>query len=454
MKIKSVREQRKVALLFSCAAFLLASLSSSNVFAGNLLDSYKSLTSKEYQSKSPSALNSKSLEAKVKVQRSKMRPNLTLSAAEVRRRQDISATGNSLIRSGEATFDNSRRMATLTQPLFDPRIRGELALAKLEYEGSLQLTEQDDQKQIADYFVSYVEASMLRNIDASYQRALNRLKKEQAAAQEKRNLKLVTVHELDTIKLHTLRLAKLSRLSLSQYQQTLNYLESFNLSTQPIEMVSMRQDLDSSENFKLNMNENTSISDIEANRISNQIAQLDQTIKNVKSNRWPTVNAIGLYEYDDAAETIFGGQNTVSNYEVGIIFAWELFSGGGTKHKVREANYAKKSRQALLEKRTQENRIRLARMQTSYSQSFQLMKDERDIMFHRKSIKQAIDKGYQAGTESLLSKIDSIRLHEESIREYEMARHNALIGYIKLKSFTDGIFEQDARHIDALFNQF
>ncbi|MBL4674231.1 MAG: TolC family protein [Arenicella sp.] len=452
MKNKSYIEQPKVALLFSCAAFFLASLPSSNVFAGSLLDSYNSLASKEYQSEGPSALNSKSLEAKVRVQRSKMGPSLTLSAAEVRRKQDISATGNSLIRSGQATFDNSRRMATLKQPLFDPQIRGELALAKLEYKGSLQVTEQDEQKQIADYFVSYVEASLLQNIVASYQRALDRLKKEQAAAQEKRNLKLVTVHELDTIKLHTLRLAKLSRLSLSQYQQTLNYLESFNLSTQPIDMMFMRQDLDSSENFKLNMTENAIISDVEANKISNQIAQLDQTIKNVKSNRWPTVNAIGLYEYDDAAETIFGGQNTVSNYEVGITFVWELFSGGGTKYKVREANYAKKSRQALLEKRNQDNRVHLARMQNSYSQSFQHMKDERSIMSHSKSIKEAIEKGYQAGTESLLSKIDSIRLHEESIREYEMARHNALIGYIKLKSFTDGIFEQDARHIDALFN--
>ncbi len=449
MKNKTALGRRKVALFLSCASVLTVV---SNAYAGGLLDSYNTIVSQEYQSEVASALNSMSLEERVKVQRSKLRPSLTLSAAEVRRRQDISTSGNSLIRSGDATFDNSRRMATVKQPLFDPQLRGELALAKLEYKGSLDLSEQDQQLQIADYFVNFVEASMLDRIGDSYQRALSSLKKEQAIAEEKRELKIVTVHELDTIKLHTLRLAKFSRLSESRYDRTINYLESFKLSGQGVVLGSMNQDLDSSDQFKLAINPNADISDIEVNKLSNQISRLDQTIKNIKSHRWPTINAVGLYEFDDAAETIFGGENRVSNYEVGITLEWTLFSGGGSKHKVREAKFAKRSQQAMLKKRNRDNRVRLATLQNEYTQSFQLMQDERAIMSHRKSVKEAIDKGHRAGTESLLSKIDSILLHEESVREYEIARHNTLTSFIKLKSFTGGISAQDARQIDALFN--
>jgi hypothetical protein len=64
-----------------------------------------------------------------------------------------------------------------------------------------------------------------------------------------------------------------------------------------------------------------------------------------------------------------------------------------------------------------------------------------------------MEKGYEAGTETLLSTVDAIVLYEESVRQFDISRYQSLINFIELTSFSGGLKYADAQAIDALFEQ-
>jgi len=186
--------------------------------------------------------------------------------------------------------------------------------------------------------------------------------------------------------------------------------------------------------------------------LQTEIKRHEQEIKNEKASRLPRLNFVMSYEFDNAPEKVISNENDVSNYELGVVMEWDIFNGGKSYHKVSEARYMAQSKRILLNKKLQQQAGKYLELRKNFEHSNQLLADEAQILSHRLTVRDAMEKGFQGGTETFLATIDSVLLHEESLRNYERARYTVVKNYVALKSHSTGLLRDDAVVIDGLFN--
>ncbi|RBP50748.1 TolC family protein [Arenicella xantha] len=431
---------------------LLASLFhfASTAHAGALQDAIDNEVQKLTE-ESVGNLEKQAMDARVKATRSALFPSVRISGTEAQRRQSIRAEQNSLILSGDNTFDNRRYMAILEQPLFDREKTSALDEAKVYAEFASQTVDFERQQVISGLLAAYLEIAKGKEIDESFTRTLTNLEREHKSAQKKLDLKLITSGQLNTIKLHLLNATKNRDLSNSDTARARSFMDARLLGgAAAIPTVADNADLHA---LTIPAEDQLSRSDADIISLNTDIALLKARAKKEKAKRLPKINLVALYEYDDAAETVFGGPSRIEDYEVGIVLQWDLFKGGYSKHKVQEIKFLQRAKEQRLNEALAGVNSTLLSHSGAFQDALARLTLERDMMTFRKQVLDATVKGFSVGEQDYLGTIDAALLYEESRRNQIEAKYKVLTEFVAAHRLAGSLSSDAVPQIESLFEQ-
>ncbi len=435
----------------NCTAlvFVMALGLSFNTAAGPLVDAINNEI--EILSEgSVSTLEKQAMDARVKAARSSLFPSIMITGVEARRRQDIRAQQSSLVLSGVNRFDNSRYMAIIEQPLFDRELTSALEEAKV-YADYAKKAMSNEQNQIAFGMASaYLEVAKAKELDLSYDRTLNMLKTELDNANKKLELNLITSGQLNTIKLHFLNTKKGRELLKANTSRNRHYMDKRMLGgTADIPTIA-----DQAAIADLNTPSESQIESVDSTimGLRSEIDLLKARAKKEKAKRLPRINAVALYQYDDAAETVFGGPSRIEDYEIGIQFEWDLYKGGHSKHKLREIEFLQRANEQKLSRALAGTNDSLSSHSESFAGALERLQLEQDMVAFRASVRESTEKAFSVGEQDYLSKIDSALLHEESQRNFIEAKYAALVEFVGAHHMAGSLLTSGVAQIESLFS--
>jgi outer membrane protein TolC len=434
-------------------AIVIASslLSLSTASAGPLESAISSELSKELEN-SAQSYQHQAMEARVKAARADLFPAIKLKGIEARRHESVRAVESSLIRDGENTFDNSRFTASISQPIFDREIYGQIAQAKAYTKFSQDALEIEKLVIAETFLTAYLEIAKGKELRDSFARSVTLLEQEKQKASQKLEANLITVRELNSIGAMLLNTQKNSEFYNSTTARSRSYLDSRLVGgAQAVPVI------DSQSNFS-NLtapaaNQSASfVQDAEVLGLKTDIELLNAQEATERAKRLPKVSLVAQYEYDDAAETVFGGPNQIEDYEVGIQLEWKLFRGGQTRHKITEISALRSAKQARLNKMLATAQGGLELQISAFEQAKRRLELEQEVMRYREELNDASERAYQAGKQGLMDRIGAQMQLEDSRRAVISAKYDLLDQYVRMHSLAATLLDQAVPQIDSYFN--
>jgi outer membrane protein TolC len=444
MKINFIARAALMLLVTNLVVFAKVS------FAGSLTDGLEARMSL-VDDESAASLQNQAMLSRYKAARSALYPHVSVAGVEARRNQSVTAPEASFIRSGSNSFDNTRFAAIIKQPLFDREIFGQIDEAK-SFGKYADIKLQLERNDIGSTFLSaYMDVAKNNELLKSFDLMILEVEQEIESATKKIELNLITSGEFNTIKLHLLNLRKNRDLVWKTRDRANSRLGSISMDTQSnLVMMSDSASLSSliapSEGLFLSDNDQSA-------SLKSDIALLSARAKSERAKRLPKISLVGLYEYDDAAETLFGGPNRIEDYEVGVVFEWTLFSGGYSKHKLREIEFLKKAKEARLSSALGVMAGDSSLSSNRYRDSLSNLKLENDMVDYRYEVSMAMKKGFEVGTEDYLSTMNSSLLLSESQRSMIASKYLVLDAFINMHLTAGTLFSHAVAQLDSLFEE-
>ena len=181
-------------------------------------------------------------------------------------------------------------------------------------------------------------------------------------------------------------------------------------------------------------------------------------IKAQRSDHAPTVDAFASYNYssDDMSRrlvdpedvskgTLTGkGDSTV----VGIQFNMELFGGGGTSSKVREATYQMESAQKNFDRTLRETSSSTRNLFRTVNSDVDRVDARCQGIVSSESALKATQSGYEVGTRNITDVLDAQKNLFSAQRDYLNARYDYIVNTMKLKQVAGTLSPQDLQDLN------
>ena len=423
----------------------------SSAYAGPLGSAISSEIERELES-SAQAYQHEAMEARVKAARADLFPAIKLKGIEARRHESVRAVESSLIRDGENTFDNTRFTASISQPIFDREIHGQIAEAKAYTKFSQDALTLEKAEIAETFLTAYLEIAKGKELRESYGRSVSLLEQEKQKASKKLEANLITVRELSSINAMLLNTQKNQEFYNSSTARSRSYLDARlvgGAETVPV--------IDSGSDFGGLAAPTEHVSggallDADVISLRTDIELLNARESTERAKRLPKVSLVAQYEYDDAAETVFGGPNQIEDYEVGIQLEWKLFRGGQSRHKISEINALRNAKQARLNKMLATAEGGLELQISAFEQAKRRLDLEQEVLRYREELNSASESAYQAGKQVLMDYIGAQLQLEDSRRAVISAKYDLLDQYVRMHSLAATLLDQAVPEIDGYFN--
>ncbi len=194
-----------------------------------------------------------------------------------------------------------------------------------------------------------------------------------------------------------------------------------------------------------------------ANNLSLQIARQQieaarHQVKLSKAGHLPTLDAVANYSHDEqGGRTFLGNESDISSYA--LEFNLPLFTGGGTRAKVREANY-----RLIQAKENYENAYRQVR-QNIQTQHRSVTTDILRIGARKLALKssqsalEATEGGYEVGTRNVVDVLQVKDALFQSQRDYHNAIYDYIINSLQLKRIAGTLEESDLAKLNQWLKQ-
>lgn len=374
------------------------------------------------------------------------RPKVSLHVRELWVDQTVEHDQIAVLREGNEGFANDRVNVNFDQPLFDATIRPRVRAAELAHTKQELMTRTASGRLVQRLIESYVDAAHQASHSRSLDRVVAHLEDELQAVEKRFKAKLATVVDVETVKLN-LAAAQGER---NVWLQNLDY-QLLSLGVEPGTLV--LKDLPASADISsLGKFEETRAENPEVAILAAEAEILEQERVGTLRLARPRLSLHGLYELDDADDSVFGGARQISAVEVGVAVRWDLFDRGESRSKAKEYEYeilAKKAERDAAAERTR----RIARQsEQSLARIGQRVEHAQRLMEHQATILASVRRGHDAGTQSYVHVIEAFLLHESRIRDWNTARFNQLGNLVRFRGEATGWSQDLIAQVDALFD--
>ena len=187
---------------------------------------------------------------------------------------------------------------------------------------------------------------------------------------------------------------------------------------------------------------------LEARRQAVEVAERE--VRRQRSDHYPTLDLVARLDNRDTDGSLFGGGSEVETADIALLFNLPLFKGGGTRSRVRQANF--ELQQAMQELRLEQLQVtRIAR--SSYLGVISGVNKVRALtesVTAQRSALEAKKRGYQSGINTALHVLDAERDLYLIKRDYAQARYDYLLSMLSLKNAAGTLSVVDLDNVDRM----
>lgn len=373
------------------------------------------------------------------------RPTAVVHYNELWVEQNVEQTEIEALRQGRETFQNRRALVEVEQPLFDatigPRIHAAEARHRHRQFVASHTTDQVGRSAVENYLAAARVNSLLRSV----QRVITRLESEQDVVTRMLERKVATLEDAQIVKRN---LVAMQRERDALTHQLVMALSRIGLGEVPAGWGVLKDDADWS---TLDGADQQMKDDPELSELRMEVAELEHRISAARRSGLPRFSLVGRYEYDDADNSVFGGAREIYGYEVGVALKWDLYQGGVVRSEMKEMLYEKLAREAELEAMQQDYQQVLAGERMALEQADRNRAHSDALLDYQKSIMEAAQRGYEAGTQTYINTLEAFMLYESLLREREEDRFAQLI--LRARRYADrhGWTRDLAARVNACF---
>lgn len=388
----------------------------------------------------------KAAEQRIEIQKSAYGPLISIDAEELYASEEIKSS-SPVFRDGLAKYGNARIRLNIEKPLYDSSIKYKVQAKQKQAQkfGALVRVVQTESKQ--KILKAYISAGLYGVVNESYKRVITQLGSELNKASIRLDNKLATVSEIENLKVQLLSTERDARLNKVLLQRSLGEIGKKPFKTN---QYYLNQNVDLVNFTSLTSGDNTVTAPV-LSILSDEIQSLSLEAEGVRREKFPKLNFLGRYEYSDANESIFGGDRRLETYSVGIGLKWELYRRGVMKPRHQALIYEKMAKEAEVKAIKDELKKGSSESEWTLTALYKRAQDAAKLVAHQATIKQSLEKGYNAGTESFAAALDAMLYSEATIREWEKSRHEVLLKYIDFKAQLLEFSDFDLKALDALF---
>ncbi|MGI9274683.1 MAG: TolC family outer membrane protein [Endozoicomonas sp.] len=180
------------------------------------------------------------------------------------------------------------------------------------------------------------------------------------------------------------------------------------------------------------------------------VVAAETSIKVNKSGHAPTVDAFASYDWNDnelnkALPQADGSYRTGkgSNTAFGLQFSMELFGGGATSSKVRQATYQFESAQKKFDNELRTTNSKTRNLFRTVNSDVERVQARCQGIISSESALKATRSGYEVGTRNITDVLDAQKVLFGSQRDYLNARYDFIVNTLKLKQTSGILSPQD-----------
>ena len=175
-------------------------------------------------------------------------------------------------------------------------------------------------------------------------------------------------------------------------------------------------------------------------------------IKVQRAGHAPTVDAFARYSYssnDLQRSKDFGGSTGKGDSTVvGIQFNMDLFGGGGTSSRVREATYQMESAQKNFDRNLRETSSNTRNLFRTVNSDVDRVDARCQGIVSSESALNATQSGYEVGTRNITDVLDAQKNLFSAQRDYLNARYDYIVNTMKLKQVAGTLSPQDLQDLN------
>lgn len=231
------------------------------------------------------------------------------------------------------------------------------------------------------------------------------------------------------------------------------YIDELEAPTQELPLVSPTPE---SENQWVNLALDQNLA-LVASRIDEQLARDEISFR--RSGHYPTVDLVAsTSEYDAEVDRSVGGSpffpadSDSSGDSIGIQFSLPIFSGGVTSSRVREAVYLHRASQENLQRVTRETERQARDAYLGVLSDISRVQALAQTVQSSRTALEATQAGFEVGTRTIVDVLDFQFLLYQAITNYQQARYDYLLNYMRLKQAAGTLQVQDLETVDPFFD--
>lgn len=384
--------------------------------------------------------------------RGRLLPELSIYAEERETDQDIVASDIDVFGSGQTDFDTTIYGANLNQTLFDwerfmrfNQSKRERALADVELLQANQML----LLKVAERYLTVLAAQ--DNVDFSAREQQAVLAQEEVA---KKRYEAEVGRKVDYLEA-TARVSSVYADKIAAEDGLADAIEAMR----EISGAGTDNYAGLKKNLTLTLDKNTVLDDLVNQAMQSSLSvQLQRyalhvseyEIKRQKANRYPTVSLYARINNEEQGGSLFGGSSEVETTEYGVRLNMNLFEGGASNSRIREAAYRYNAEldglHSEMRKVTREMRSAFADLKTSVKRIESLMKgvEAQDAVVQTKR------DGYP-GLFTNREVLDAERDLYSVKRDLAKARYDYLLADLRLKAAAGTLSEADFVRMNSMF---
>lgn len=430
---------------YTLPALLFFACPLSSLQAGLLSETYQNFTENNLNSKAVDYL-SLAAEEEVNIARKEYYPRLSMQAMQLAVGQDIRQSGTAVFQEGYDDFGNTRFQFQLDQPIVDLTLKYKVASAEASKEVVAETKRLRESEQTQYFVFTILNAARFATLENAMGRVIDRMERESRAVTKNFHEKLATVEDLENVRTAFSAMQQERR----AFQQQLE-LSLFELGLDASLAQSLILDADSALDLE------TSGNKAFAPQVSVLQAEIDVFDSRIKATRLkdaPRLSLYGLYEFDDAGGSQFGGERTLNGYEVGVALRWDLFDRGINRAEARRLSHLKMAKQSEIQAlpSQQERKIEFSKQKAAIARK-SLDSLEEQIASHQTILK-ATERAYEeGGDKSYINMVNVFLTYEALLRQQIHGKFDYLQAMINVSAAESGWRPELVHALDKLFVQ-
>lgn len=379
----------------------------------------------------------------VNITRKEYFPQLSLEAKQLYIGQNIDQT-DSIFQQGTDEYENTRMKAEINQPLLDLTLKHKLNAADASKRVVVDTGRVKREAEVEFFITNMLSAARYANLELSLERVMARLEDELIKVNENFDAKLATLEDLETVRAAAAAMRQEKR-SFGQQVK----VRFFELGIDPLSP----NDLLLSDGLDLPLDDFAGTdTNVHIDALEAEVDYFESQIKAAKYKDAPSLGLYGLYIYDNAVGSLFGGERSLQVYEVGVSLRWNFFDRGINRAEIRRLTYLKQAKeqeiQALPDLRERE--INFAAQRVEVAQ--ETMGTYASQVGYQRNIMEASEQSYEeGGHDSYINMINAYLIYEALLWQEIHGKFDYIEAQLELAAAKHGWIPELLGSLDDLF---